>query len=175
MKTNRMETFPKATRSVINSTLCAALLLIGAGTSVQAQTQQAKATPVAQVSSPAVIQPSRTEINLGGVVIMRLIGEYGLTAEQRTNIILERLIPILALDDLQAADVVLRAGPDMSYTSIYVRDHLLVTVTKALARANNTTPEALAAIYAERFRRVLPQVGGGEYNQYTDLAGRGRL
>lgn len=150
----------------------AAILLAGLGTGAQAQTQEAKSN---QVGVPYRTHSSRTEINLGGEVIMRLVGEAGQTAEQRANIIRERLIPILALDNLQAEDVVLRAGPDMAYTSIYVRNHLLVTVTQGLARANNTTPENLARVYLERFRRILPMTNGGEYDQYTDAAERGRI
>jgi len=158
-------------QATIKLALCATLLMAGLGTSAQAQTQQARAN---QVGVPYRMQSSRTEIILGGEVIMRLVGEAGQTAEQRADIIRERLIPILALDNLQAEDVVLRAGPDMAYTSIYVRNHLLVTVTQGLARTNNTTPENLARIYAERFRRILPMNSGGEYNQYTDAAERGR-
>lgn len=175
MNTNLLATPRKAFYGVFNTALCAALLLIGAGTGAHAQTQQAKATPSARVSIPPTIQSSRTEIILGGEVIMRLVGEGGVSAEQRADIIRERLIPIMAMDDLQASDITLRQGPDMSYTSIYVRGNLLVTVTQALARSNKTTPEELAAIYLTRFRRILPQVSSGDYNPYLDLAGRGPI
>lgn len=159
-------------KATVPIALCATILLAGLGTSVQAQTQQAKAT---HAGVPYRMQSSRTEIILGGEVIMRLIGEAGRTAEQRADIIRERLIRILAMENLQAADVVLRAGPDMAFTSIYVRDHLLCTITQGLARVNNTTPESLAHIYAERFRRILPMVNGRDYNQYADVAGHGSL
>ena len=155
--------------------LGAALFLTGMATSAQAQTQQAKATPVAQVNRPATQPASRTQIVLGNEVVMRLVDEGGKTAEERTRIIYERLIPIMALDGLSAEDVTLRAGPDRSFTSIYVRDHLLATVSWGLARANNTTPDALANIYAERFRRILPQVAGSEYSPFNDFAGRGPM
>jgi hypothetical protein len=172
MKTNQMEALEKITRRVIETAVCTAILIAGWGTGVHAQTQAAKNTPITQIGAPSVTQASRSEIILGGEVIMRLHPEAGRSAEQWADIIRERLITILSMDNLRADDVVLRAGPDRSYASIYVRDQLLVTVTKGLAQANRTTPEALASIYAERFRRILPQISGTNYNPDSSTTGR---
>jgi len=124
------------------------------------QNEQAAPQPPSRVATAPNVVPggTRTEIALGGRVILRMRDAGGFTAEERAAIVRQRLIPILSMPDLQPSAVTVRPGPAGAWATIYVRDHMLVTVTEALARANNTTPVRLARIYADRFRRVLPRV-----------------
>jgi peptidylprolyl isomerase len=85
----------------------------------------------------------------------RALGGY--TLQQRGDIIQQRLVEILSQQNLAPSDVTVRntrSGP-----TIYVRDRLLLTVDAATARANNnSTPDALARIWARRLADVLPRV-----------------
>ncbi|MDX1933891.1 MAG: hypothetical protein SFU56_14930 [Capsulimonadales bacterium] len=107
---------------------------------------------------PNVTPDTSTEIRLGGEVIMRLEDAGGYSAQERAGIIRERLVPILGMVEPMGANVRVWRGPDDAWASIYVGNRLLVTVTESLARANNSQPFALAQLYADRFRRLLPQV-----------------
>ena len=112
-------------------------------------------------SEPPLVVPggTNTEISLGGEIIMRMRENAGgFTAEQRAEIVRDRLVPILSLTDLKASDVTVRSGPGDIWAAIYVREKILVTVSQSLAQANQTKPTPLAEIYAEKLRRILPQV-----------------
>jgi hypothetical protein len=98
-------------------------------------------------------------ISVGGTVILKMREDAGgYTAEERAHIVRRRLVPIRSMQNLQAGDVMVVPSIAGEFASIYVRDHLFVTVTTALAEANNSTPEALANLYAERLRQALPRM-----------------
>ncbi len=80
-----------------------------------------------------------------------------------------------------------RAGKSEGKIGVIWGDHLLVVITADLARANQSTPEALAALWAERLRRVAARgllrvdrsrlelpVGGEQILRVSGLA-RGQL
>ncbi|GAB4456454.1 MAG: hypothetical protein OHK0029_14400 [Armatimonadaceae bacterium] len=99
------------------------------------------------------------EIALGGEVIMRIRHNMGgYSAEERADAIRNRLVTILAMEDLKSDEVTYRQVGFSDNYGIYVRDNLLVTVGPMMAQANNTNPEALAEMYTMKLREVLPQV-----------------
>jgi hypothetical protein len=113
----------------------------------------------AGVALPARAQTDETAIDLGGQVVMRIrIGAGGYTPQQRADAVRARLTPILGFAGLKAADVTVRQTRPGQDAAIYVRDSLLITVDRSLAGANGTTPEALARVWADRLRTVLPRV-----------------
>ncbi len=114
------------------------------------------ATPVKAQEMPG---QEKLDIAIAGTVVMRMregAGSY--TPEQRAYIINQRLIPILSINRLHPNDVNVRSPRNEQYATIWVRNHLLVTVGEPLARANNTTPTALARVWAENLRDTLPKM-----------------
>lgn len=110
---------------------------------------------VASAASAGAMAPG--EIALGGEVILRLrVPAGGYTLQQREDLIQQRLIGILSLEDLTADDVTVqptRYGP-----TITVRGKMLLTVDVPTAAAAGSTPEQLAPVWARRLGQVLPRV-----------------
>lgn len=80
----------------------------------------------------------------------------GYTIEQRADAIQARANELLTLDGIDLSTVtVSKVGTE---AVIYVGDMVLVTVHECDARANKTTPEKLANIWANRFREIYPNV-----------------
>jgi hypothetical protein len=82
----------------------------------------------------------------------------GMTPHQRADAVRRRLGPILTLPNLSAEDVEIRQDHPYQTAAIYVRDRLLITVDRGLAKANSTTPSVLAEQWAATLREVLPEV-----------------
>jgi len=99
-------------------------------------------------------------VTYSGQILMRIrTGAGGYTAEQRAEAVKERLGPILSLENLKPEEVTVRQERAKQDASIYVRDRLLITVDRTLARANgNGDPGALARAWADRLRGILPGV-----------------
>ena len=80
----------------------------------------------------------------------------GFTAEQRANAIEMRVNNLLILGGFDLCSVeVLKSGNDVL---LYANGQLLVTVDPCTAMVNDTTPEQLAEVWAERLRTIYPQV-----------------
>ena len=114
------------------------------------------AAPAATAQEYAAPAP---EVVIGGEVVMRIrSGAGGLTPEERADAVRRRLGPILTMPDLQAEDVWVQQREQGRTAAVYVRDRLLITADRNLARANDTTPGRLAEKWANLLREVLPQV-----------------
>ena len=111
----------------------------------------------ALAAAPAARALEPGEIALGGEVVLRLrVPSGGYTLQQRGDVVQQRLVEILSLEDLAAGDVAVRTtryGP-----TIYVRDKQLLTVDGPTARAAGGTPEQIAPVWARRLAQVLPRV-----------------
>lgn len=79
----------------------------------------------------------------------------GFTADQRIDHVNERLAYILGNEPL--APRYIKAVPVCGGMAIVVNNQLLVTVTPADARANNTTVAGLTRVWLRAARAALPQ------------------
>jgi len=138
-------------------TLLVASLIGGAGLTMAAQ-----ATP--ELDEPARVTADAGEITYSGNLLFRIrTAAGGYTAAQRAEAVKERLVPILSMQELHPSEIrVVQEKPKLD-AAIYVRDRLLITVDPDMARANgNGDPLDLANVWAERVRRILPQVVNSE-------------
>jgi hypothetical protein len=134
----------------------------------------ANATP--ELDEPAQVAVNSGEITYSGKLLFRIrTGAGGYTPEQRAEQVKERLVPILSLAELRAEDIrVVQTAPKQD-ASLYVRDHLLITVDRNMALANgNGDPADLARVWAERVRQILPQVVTTEDSPFLDAPGDAR-
>lgn len=117
---------------------------------------------VVAIALPAGAQqapPAVPEVVIGGRVVMRIrTGAGGLTPDERAEAVRVRLGPILTMPDLRPSDVRVRQAHRGRTASIYVRNRLLFTVDRNLARANRASPRTLAYQWARTLREVLPQI-----------------
>lgn len=99
-------------------------------------------------------------VTYSGQLLMRIrTGAGGYTAQQRADQVSNRLPAILSLENLSPDDVTVKQSRPYQDASIYVRDRLLITVDRSLARSNgNNDPGALAQTWATRLRGILPGV-----------------
>ncbi|MFN3650993.1 MAG: hypothetical protein ACK47B_15570 [Armatimonadota bacterium] len=97
------------------------------------------------------------EINGQRVLTIR-VGAGGLTPEERADVVRQRLGPILTMPDLKAEDIWIKQERRGQTAAIYVRDRLLITVDRSLAKANDTMPLPLARIWANNLRETLPEI-----------------
>jgi hypothetical protein len=106
-------------------------------------------------AAPAVrAQEGAGPITLGGVAVLQFRAPAGgFTPKERALQLQERVVEILSRPDLRPEDVRLVTNEGGRSVTIWVGDLPLVTATEADARANASTPEQLAAIWAENFRR----------------------
>ena len=80
----------------------------------------------------------------------------GYTAEERATQIQARANALLVLDGFDLSTIkVEKVGTD---AILYAGGELLVTVDECTARANKTTPERLANVWADRLRTIYPKV-----------------
>lgn len=100
-----------------------------------------------------------TWIAVAGEVILRIpTSAGGYSPQERTSVVLQRLVPILSLSDLRPKDVIIRNDRATGGNPVlYVRNYPLITVDAALAREHKSTPEGLAERWAAHLSRVLPQ------------------
>ncbi|NLN75279.1 MAG: hypothetical protein GX139_03080 [Armatimonadetes bacterium] len=95
------------------------------------------------------------EVYLGGFMLLRIRSAAGgYTAEQRVNALQSRANGLLQLGAGIPKIYTMRAGKDYN---VYTDRALFITVTEVDARANRTTTQKLAAIWANRLRTILPQ------------------
>ncbi len=140
----------------------AALLLSLCLSPLAAQTPPLPAnTPV---NAPADA-PTAADLNLGGYPVLRLHGAAGgLTPEQRINVILSRVTPLLGDPVILPSDVVVYLPPPKSRTNrypvIYALGRRLITVDPATVKAagGGRTPLQVATLWAARLQQVLPRV-----------------
>lgn len=79
----------------------------------------------------------------------------GMTADQRIDVVNERLAYIYGYEPLNSSAV--RLATVNGETTIMVGKSTLITVTEADAKANNTTVSALAQVWLKSARESLPQ------------------
>ncbi len=98
------------------------------------------------------------EVAVGGKTILTIrVPCEGMSTRERAEAVSSRLVTILADPDLRAADIV--AVPlGRSAAKILVKNQLLVTVDAQTARINQAKPLALAWIWVDHLRQVLPRV-----------------
>ncbi len=118
-------------------------------------------SPVSVRAQGEVTAATSTIISLGGKQIMNIrTGAKGFTAQQRADNVRDRLVTILSLTHLSAADVRVQGNrhrPKQD-ASIYIRHRLLITIDAGLAAANHTTQLALAEQWAAALTAILPEV-----------------
>lgn len=94
-------------------------------------------------------------VYLGGFMLLRMrTPAGGFSAEQRAAALQMRANALLQLGKGIPRVTTVRTGKDVN---IFTDRNLFVTVTQADARANHTTTDKLAAIWASRLRTILPQ------------------
>jgi hypothetical protein len=96
------------------------------------------------------------DIVIANQVVLRIrAGAPDVSAAERTRIVTRRVVDVLSYEDTQHPDVrIVKAGVDRA---IFVGKTLLVTVQESDAKANLTTPKALAREWAANLVRELPQ------------------
>ncbi len=82
----------------------------------------------------------------------------GLSAAERAQSLRMRLGPILTMPDLKPSDVVVRQRRRFQTATILVRGRLLITVDRALAKANSSSPGTLASQWAANLKEMLPRI-----------------
>lgn len=137
-----------------------ALLLSGAAVVLAPAAAGAQEMGTATSDLKAASVRNGHAITHSGYTLMRIrTGAGGMTAEQRAEAVKERLVPILSLENLRPEDITVRQERPKQDAGLYVRDQLLITVDRDLARANgNGDPGDLARAWAERLKDILPNV-----------------
>lgn len=103
-----------------------------------------------------VVSETTGEIWLGGYMLLKIrCAAGGYTIEQRVEALQARANNLLELYHEVSAVTVRMAGSD---AVISTDGRLFITVTAADAKANGTTPQALAGIWAQRLRANLAHV-----------------
>lgn len=111
---------------------------------------------VAVATDPAgrVVQP--VDVEVGGVVVLRLWRTMnGYSPLERASIIYNRLWDALANHKDQNASQDVRVVDKAGTPAIYVGPYLIVTVDEAHARINRSSPFQLAETWARNLRRAL--------------------
>ncbi len=98
------------------------------------------------------------EVAVGGKTVLTIrVPSQGMSVKERADAIQNRLVTILADPDLKPADIV--AVPlGRTAAKIMVKNQLLVTIDPQTAQINQAKPLALAQIWVEHLRKVLPHV-----------------
>ncbi len=105
------------------------------------------------------------EVRLGNELLLRVrCAAGGYSVDERADALQSRANNLLQGGKNVRAFSVRRAGTD---SNIYADDKFFMTVTPADAKANGTTSETLANIWAERLRLIYPK-------STPDMAGVGR-
>ena len=97
------------------------------------------------------------EVMMAGFLLLRVrCPAAGYSIEQRADAIQRRANDLLVLDGIDLSSIrIEKSGSD---ALVYAGGKLLVTVDPCTARANKTTPELLARIWAARLRGIYPEV-----------------
>jgi len=117
---------------------------------------------VAGSALSAGAQPPKTnfaDLILGGESVFRLrVPDGGMTAQQRIDLMTERLTPLLGVPNIHPSDVVVYAPSGKSPT-IYVLGRRIVTIDPAIrAASSGSSAAAIAAKWAKQLQQTLPRV-----------------
>ena len=145
--------------------LCVTLGLIGQ----RGWAQEAPANPAPTPSATAAAATTDAAVDsaaltLGGEVVLRLHGGVGgYTAQQRIDVILGRLTPILGVPNIQPGDVVVYTPPAQGKGNrapvVYALGHRLITVDPATVKAaGGGTPLTMAVKLAKHLQQLLPRI-----------------
>jgi hypothetical protein len=108
----------------------------------------------AMTAAPGAVESEGNRLTLGGVLVLEFrAAAGGYTAEQRKAAMQDRVVEILSRPDLGPEQVRVVIGKGGHWAKVMAGPVLLVTATEADARANQSTPAKLAAVWAENFRR----------------------
>ena len=120
-------------------------------------------SPLAAQTPPPPIPPAN--LTLGGYPVLCLRGAAGgLSPQERIDVILDRLTPLLGIPSIQPSDVVVFLPSPTSrvnrYPVIYALGRRLITVDPATVKAagSGKTPLQMATLWAKRLQQVLPRV-----------------
>ena len=144
MITANRNTTPKQARNfALMGAVLAGAALFGSVTAVRAQDEN---------------DPHAGEVAVGGKTILTIrVASEGLSIKDRAEAVSNRLVTILADPALKPSDIV--AVPlGRTAAKIMVKNQLLVTVDAQTARINQVKPLALAQMWVDHLRRVLPRV-----------------
>lgn len=110
---------------------------------------------VLTIASSALVSAQDGNVMMGGYLLLRLrCPAGGLSAPQRVEAVQRRVDALLSLGQATAPPTsVAMVG---NSAALYAGNQLIVTVDPCDARANGTTPEALARVWGERFRTIYP-------------------
>ncbi len=144
----------------------AALLLSFSLSPLAAQTPPVPPPPAAAPTAAAQASTETpADLNLGGYPVLRLRGTAGgMTPDQRVDVILSRVTPLLGNPVILPSDVVVYLPPPKSrynrYPVIYALGRRIITVDPATVKASGTgkTPLQVATVWAERLQQILPRV-----------------
>jgi hypothetical protein len=95
-------------------------------------------------------------LSIGGTELITLRGDTQESLDKRADIVYDRLNYILAENDLKAEDIVIVM--EKNDPVLYVRKHLLITVTSQDATYNQLTQEKQSQIWHKRFCETLPEL-----------------
>jgi hypothetical protein len=110
--------------------------------------------------------PSGVAVTYGGKLLLRIRDDAGgYTKEQRAAEVEERLVLAMTeefeTDEVNVIPDHVRIVPKGSDRALMAGDILMVTITPADARSNNTTPDGLAGIWLKRLISVLDEATKG--------------
>lgn len=109
------------------------------------------------IIKPAAAAPSSNAVFVGGTPIMRVrVASGGYSPTQRATQIQERVNKFLGQGPISPDDISVQQSGNEAV--VQVKGQLLFTADWATARFNHTTPMALATIWADHMRRVLPSL-----------------
>jgi hypothetical protein len=110
---------------------------------------------LAAFACPLAWSQQSGDIWLSGFLVLRIrTPAGGYSIDERVNAVQSRANNLLQLGKGVPKVVVAKAGTD---AVIYAGGRLFITVTPADAKANDTTPLQLAAVWAQRLRTILPK------------------
>jgi hypothetical protein len=98
----------------------------------------------------------KNTLSIGGTEMITLRGDSQASVDNRADILTNRINYILGEPNLTADDIVIVM--EKNDPVLYVRKHLLVTVTTQDAAYNQLTQEKQADIWLQKFRETLPEL-----------------
>ena len=102
-------------------------------------------------------EDASSTVFVGGTEIMRVrVASGGYSTSRRAAAIQERINKFLGQGPIRDTDITVR--PLGNEAVVLVKGQVLFTADWATARFNRTTPTLLANVWAERMRRVLPDL-----------------
>lgn len=115
------------------------------------------AASVIGYAKPVGAAQNSNAVFVGGTPIMRVrVASGGYSPTQRATQIQERVNKFLGQGPISPDDISVQQSGNEAV--VQVKGQLLFTADWATARFNHTTPMALATIWADHMRRVLPSL-----------------